>query len=88
LSITFCKLALADYETLSADLLRACLAKRLFKYMCFLVFCKMKMSIREATLNLHPASYREPCKPVLSGVEVSARIAPWLAVMQRCEHIA
>jgi hypothetical protein len=46
------------------------------------------MLVREATLNLHPDSYREPCKPVLSGVEVSARIAPWLAVMQRCEHIA
>jgi len=29
----------------------------------------MKMSIREATLNLHPDSYREPCKPVLSGDE-------------------
>jgi hypothetical protein len=58
----------AAYETLSADLLRACLAKRFFKDMCFLVFCKMKMSIREATLNL-----QKPC--------TSARIAPWLAVI-------
>jgi hypothetical protein len=40
------------------------------------------------TLNLYPDVYREPCKPLLSGVEVSARIALWLAVMQRCEHIA
>jgi hypothetical protein len=69
------------------------------KICVFLVFCKMgkvhwTLSLLEqgfigsATLNLHPDSYREPCKPVLSGVEVSARIAPWLAVMQRCEHIA
>jgi hypothetical protein len=59
LPITFGKLALADYKTLSADLLRACLAKRFFKDICFLVFCKMKMSTREATLNLHPDSYRD-----------------------------
>jgi len=48
-------------------LMKHCLPKRFFKDMCFLVFCKMKMSIREATLNL-----QKPCK--------SARIAPWLAV--------
>jgi hypothetical protein len=45
----------------------------LFKDMCFLDFCKMKMSIREATLNL-----QKPC--------MSARIAPWLAVSRSAPH--
>jgi hypothetical protein len=48
--------------------MKHCLPKRFFKDMCFLVFCKMKMSVREATLNL-----QKPC--------MSARIAPWLAVI-------
>ena len=47
--------------------MKHCLPKRFYKDMCLLDFCKMKMSIREATLNL-----QKPC--------TSARIAPWLAV--------
>jgi hypothetical protein len=50
--------------------MKHCLPKRFYKDICLLDFCKVKMSIREATLNL-----QKPC--------MSARIAPWFAVM-RC----
>jgi hypothetical protein len=56
------------WQACAVRLMKHCLPKRLFKDMCFLDFCKMKMSIREATLNL-----QKPC--------TSARIAPWLAVI-------
>jgi hypothetical protein len=56
------------WQACTVRFMKHCLPKRFYKDMCLLDFCKMKMSIREATLNL-----QKPC--------TSARIAPWLAVM-------
>ena len=65
------KVAYNVWQACAVRLMKHCLPKRFFKDMCFLVFCKRKMSIREATLNL-----QKPC--------TSARIAPWLAVRGTC----
>jgi hypothetical protein len=54
LLITFGKLALAANETLSADLLRACLPKRFFKDMCFFSLLQNGQS----PLDLEPAGAR------------------------------
>jgi hypothetical protein len=40
------------WQACAVRLMKHCLPKRLYKDMCLLDFCKMKMSIREATLNL------------------------------------
>ena len=57
-------------QACAVRLMKHCLPKRFYKDMCLLDFCKMKMSIREATLNL-----QKPC--------TSARLR-LLAVMCCC----
>jgi hypothetical protein len=50
------------FATLPVRFVKHYLPKRLFKDKYFLDFCEMKISIREATLNL-----QKPCTPSVLG---------------------
>ena len=47
-----CQLTLTVGKQARGEFMKHCLPKRLYKDMCLLDFCKMKISVREATLTL------------------------------------